>query len=140
MNEEIPMIKKNQTWELTTNTKGKNVIGVKWDNRTKLNINGSIFKHKDRLVVKGFVQMAGVDYGDTFAPMAGLYTIRMLLAFTTKNRWSVFHLDVKFSLLNGILEEEITNLKGFKIKGHKDKVYRLKKALYGLKKTLRVWY
>ena len=81
----------------------KKEIGVKWVFRTKFNPDGSIFKHKARLVVKGFAQVAGVDYGDTFAPVAMHDTIRLLLALARQKGWRVYHLDVKSAFLNGIL-------------------------------------
>lgn len=70
MEEELAMINKNDTWELIDRPEQKNVIGVKWVYRTKFNPDGSIFKHKARLVVKGYFQQPGVDFGDTFAPVA----------------------------------------------------------------------
>jgi hypothetical protein len=106
---------------------------VKWVFRTKFNPDGSIFKHKARLVVKGFAQVVGVDYGDT---------IRLLLAFMGQKEWKVYHLDVKSAFLNGILLEEIyiQQPKGFEVAGHEHKVYKLHKALYSLKQASRAWY
>ena len=77
------MIEKNQTWELVDKPRHKRAIGVKWVYRTKLNFDGSIKKHKARLVVKGYAQMFRVDFSETFAPVARLDTIRMLLALAT---------------------------------------------------------
>ena len=76
---------------------------MKWVFRTKLNSDGSTNKHKARLVVKSFSQVLGVDFSKTFAPIARLDTIRMLLALDTQNTWKVFHLDVKSTFLNGHL-------------------------------------
>ena len=78
------MIEKNQTWELVDRPQNRNVIGVKWVFRTKLNADGSINKHKARLVVKGFAQVLGVDFSKTFAPVARLYTIRLLLSIAAQ--------------------------------------------------------
>ena len=120
----------------------KKAIGVKWVFRTKFNSNGSILKHRARLVVKGFAQVAGVDYGDTFAPVARHDTIRLLLALAGQMGWKVYHLDVKSAFLNGILLEEIyvQQPEGFEVIGHEHKVYKLHKALYGLKQAPRAWY
>jgi len=74
--------KKNKTWELVDRPKDRKIIGVKWVFRTKLNADGSINKHKVRLVVKGYAQVFGVDYSDTFAPVTRLDTIRLVLAIT----------------------------------------------------------
>ncbi|KAJ6423528.1 hypothetical protein OIU84_024484 [Salix udensis] len=142
MQEEISMIEKNCTWELVDRPLEKNIIGVKWIYRTKLNADSTINKHKARLVVKGYAQIYGFDYLDTFAPVARMDTIRLLLAVAAQKNWKVFQLDVKSAFLNGILQEEIyvEQPAGFEIQGKEDKVYLLKKALYGLKQAPRAWY
>lgn len=142
MQEELKMIEKNQTWDLVNRPQHKKVIGVKWVYKTKLNADGSINKHKARLVVKGYAQVYGVDFSDTFAPVARLDTIRLILEIAAQKRWTVFQLDVKSAFLNGYLEEEIfvEQPEGFVVQGQEDKVYLLKKALYGLKQAPRAWY
>lgn len=142
MKAEIDAIERNKTWELVDLPKSKKAIGVKWVFRTKFNPDGSIFKHKARLVVKGFSQVAGVDYGDTFAPVARHDTIRLLLALAGQKGWEVYHLDVKSAFLNGILVEEIyvKQPEGFEVVGQEHKVYKLYKALYGLKQAPKAWY
>ena len=102
MQTEISMINKNKTWELVSKPQGKHAIGVKWIFRTKFNTDGTINKHKARLVVKGYVQQLGVDYGETFAPVARHDTIRM-----PQKGWKVYHLYVKSAFLNGFLQEEV---------------------------------
>ncbi|PNX86396.1 putative LRR receptor-like protein kinase, partial [Trifolium pratense] len=113
-----------------------------WVYKTKLNPDGSIQKHKARLVAKGYSQQPGVDYNETFAPVARLDTIRALIALSAQKGWSIYQLDVKSAFLNGILEEEIyvEQPQGFVVKGNEDKVLRLRKALYGLKQAPRAWY
>ncbi|RVW95066.1 Retrovirus-related Pol polyprotein from transposon RE1 [Vitis vinifera] len=142
MKEELRMIEKNDTWELVDRPQHRKVIGVKWVYRTKLNADGSVNKYKARLVVKGYSQVFGVDFSETFAPVARLDTIRMLLALTAQKGWKTYQLDVKFAFLNGYLQEEIyvKQPKGFQVKGQEEKVYLLKKALYGLKQAPRAWY
>jgi hypothetical protein len=142
MEEEIFMIEKNKTWELVDRPEDKNIIGVKWIFRTKLNADSSINKFKARLVVKGYAQVYGVDYSDIFAPVARMDTIRLLLAVAAHRNWKVFQLDVKSAFLNGVLQEEIyvEQPAGFVVQGKADKVYLLKKALYGLKQAPRAWY
>ena len=90
MREEPSMIKKNQTWHLVERPKDRNVIGVKWVYRTKLNVDGSINKHKARLIVKGYAQVFGVDYSETFAPVVRLDIIRLLLTVTMQKNWKVY--------------------------------------------------
>ena len=86
--------------------------------------------------------MFGVDFSETFAPIARLDTIRMLLALATQRKWKIYQLEVKSAFLNGYLEEEIfvEQPEGFAIKGKEEKVYLLKKALYGLRQAPRAWY
>ena len=107
------MIEKNKTWELVDRPQERKVIGVKWVFRTKLNADGSVNKYKARLVVKGYAQIFGVDYSETFAPVARLDTIILLLAISAQLGWKVHQMDVKLAFLNGILQEKImlSNLK-----------------------------
>ncbi|KAL4387066.1 hypothetical protein GQ457_09G030440 [Hibiscus cannabinus] len=142
MKSEISAVEKNGTWFLTNLPSGKHAIGVKWVYRTKFNPDGTIFKHKARLVVKGCAQIGGVDYGDTFAPVARLDTIKLLIAIAGQLGWNVFHLDVKSAFLNGELEEDIyvCQPEGFVVPGEEHQVYKLKRALYGLKQAPRAWY
>jgi len=121
------MIHKNKTWDLVHRPDGNKVIGVKWIYRTKLNADNFINKYKVRLIVKGYAQIFGVDYFDTFALVATLDTIRLLLAIATQKGWKVFQLDVKLTFLNGVLQEEIyvEQLDGFMNQGEEDKVYLL---------------
>lgn len=142
MKEELNMIEKNETWELVDRPAHKKTIGVKWVYRTKFNSDGSINKHKVRLVVKGYAQIFGVDFSETFAPVARMDTIRMLFALAAQKRWLVHQMDVKSAFFNGVLDEEIyvERPEGFVIQGQENKVYRLKKALYGCRQAPRNWY
>jgi hypothetical protein len=142
MNQEIDSIEKNKTWDLVDLPRHKKSIGVKWVYKTKLNEKGQIEKHKARLVAKGFSQQPGIDYGETFSPVARLDTVRTLLAIAAQHKWKVYQMDVKSTFLNGILEEEVyvDQPPGFEVKEKPTKVYRLKKALYGLKQAPRAWY
>ena len=142
MEREINSTEKNETWELTTLPKGHKAIDLKWIFKVKKDQNGEVTKHKARLVAKGYVQRQGVDYDEVFAPVTRLETVRLLLALAAKNNWEVHHLDVKSAFLNGILLEEVyvRQPKGFVKKGQEDKVYKLLKALYGLRQAPRAWY
>ena len=141
MDTEISMIEKNKTWELIDKPKDKPVIGLKWIYKTKFNEDGSIQKHKARLVAKGYSQQPGIDFHETYAPVARMETIRTVIALAAQMELPIFQLDVKSAFLNGTLEEEVyvEQPRGYEKKGEEDKVYRLKKALYGLKQAPRAW-
>ncbi|CAL2257239.1 unnamed protein product [Prunus armeniaca] len=142
MQDELYMIEKNGTWELVERPSEKPVIGVKWVYKTKLNLDGSVQKNKARLVAKGYAQKLGLDYNETYAPVARLDTISTLIALAAQKNWKLYQLDVKSAFLNGVLQEEvyIDQPDGFVIQGQEDKVYKLHKALYGLKQAPRAWY
>lgn len=142
MQSEISSIEKNKTWELTTLPRGHKAIDLKWVFKVKKDQNGEVIKHKACLVAKGYVQRQGVDYDEVFAPVTRLEIVRLLLALAAQQNWEVHHLDVKSVFLNGILLEEVyvRQPKGFVQKGHEDKVYKLLKALYGLRQAPRAWY
>ncbi|KAL0318498.1 UNVERIFIED_CONTAM: Retrovirus-related Pol polyprotein from transposon RE2 [Sesamum angustifolium] len=99
-------------------------------------------KHKARLVAKGYSQLQGIDYTETFAPVARLDTIRALIAIAANKKWKIYQMDVKSAFLNGYVDEEIyvEQPQGFIAKGSEEKVLRLKKALYGLKQAPKAWY
>ncbi|KAG8479813.1 hypothetical protein CXB51_029308 [Gossypium anomalum] len=139
---ELEMIHKNDTWDLVDRPDHKKVIGVKWAFRAKYNADGSLNKHKARLVVKGYSQQYGIYFMETFAPVARLDTIKLLFSLAAQKQWRIHQLDVKSAFLNGFLKEEIfiEQLEGFKVPSEEDKVYKLKKALYGLKQAPKAWY
>ncbi|CAL2234198.1 unnamed protein product [Prunus armeniaca] len=142
MQDELYMIEKNGTWELVERPSEKPVIGVKWVYKTKLNLDGSVQRNKARLVAKGYAQKPGLDYNETYVPVARLDTIKTLIALAAQKNWKLYQLDVKSAFLNGVLQEEvyIDQPDGFVIQGQEDKVYKLHKALYGLKQAPRAWY
>ncbi|KAK0588971.1 hypothetical protein LWI29_007900 [Acer saccharum] len=149
MHDEIAMIEKNQTWQLddqknqtwqlVDHPKNREIIGVKWIFKIKFNQDGSIQKHKARLVARGFSQKPSIDFYETFAPVARLETIRTLIALAAQKRWKIYQLDVKSAFLNGALKEEVymEQPQGFLAGGEENKVYKLRKALYGLKQAPR---
>ena len=142
MKEEIEQIEKNKTWTLVPRPTDKNVIGTKWVFRNKLDENGEITRNKARLVCKGYAQEEGLDYGETFAPVARMEGVRTLLAYASYKGFKVYQMDVKSTFLNGIFEEEvyIEQPEGFVDENNKDKVCKLHKSLYRLKQAPRVWY
>ena len=107
-----------------------------------MNENGEVIRNKARLVCKGYAQEEGIDYGETFAPIARLEGVRMLLVYAAHKKFKVYQMDVKTTFLNGILEEEvyIEKPEGFVDPDNRDMVCRLHKALYGLKQAPRAWY
>lgn len=141
MEVEIKSIEDNETWELVSLPNGAKVIGVKWVYKTKLNEKGEVDKYKARLVAKGFHQTHGVDF-EVFAPVARWDTIRLIIAIAAQRRWKVLQLDVKSAFLHGELEEDvyIEQPRGFELKENGEKVYKLRKALYGLRQVPRAWY
>lgn len=142
MNREIESIEKNGTWYLTELPEGHKVIGLKWIYKLKKDADGKIIKYKARLVAKGYVQERGVDFDEIFAPVTRLETVRLLLALAAKKGWEVHHLDVKTAFLNGEICEEVyvAQPEGYVKKGQEKMVYRLLKALYGLRQAPRAWY
>ena len=107
MNEEIEQIEKNKTWTLVPRAKDKNVINTKCVFRNKLNEDGEVFRNKERLVCKGYSQEERIDYGETFCPVARLEGVRTFLACDTHKGFKLYQMDVKSTLLNGILDEEV---------------------------------
>lgn len=142
MQSEIDSIEKNRTWTLTDLPKGHKPIGLKWVYKLKNDTDGAILKDKARLVAKGYVQKYGVDFEEVFAPVTRLETVRLLLALAAKNGWKIHHLDVKSAFLNGEIQEEVyvTQPEGFVKENEEHKVYKLLKALYGLRQAPRAWY
>jgi hypothetical protein len=141
MDEEIGCIENNQTWVLVHVPEEKDVISVKWIYKTKQDAKGNVQKHKARLVARGFTQQPGIDFNETFAPVARMDTIRTVLDIVAQYKWSVYQMDVKSTFLNRHLEENmyVEQPQGYEVRGQEDKVYRLKKELYGLKQTPRSW-
>lgn len=137
MVDDIKAIEKNETWELVDLPEGNNVIGLKWVYCTKYNPDGSIQKNKARLVARGYAQQQGSDFDETFSPIARFEMVRTLLALVAQLSWSIYQFDVKLAFLNGKLEKEVyvAQPKGFVVSGQEIKVYRLKKAIYGLKQA-----
>eukprot|EP00253_Pinus_taeda_P020255 PITA_20255 len=133
MHEEMESIYRNHTWDLVELPEGKTPIGCKWLYKPKIKADGSVEKFKARLVAKGYSQQEGIDFDDTFAPVAKLNTIRMLICLATKHKWKLHQLDVKSAFLNGELKEEIYLLQppGFVKKGQEHLVCKLHKTLYG---------
>ncbi|CAA6661430.1 unnamed protein product [Spirodela intermedia] len=141
MEEEMASIEENRTWSLVDLPHGRRAIGLKWVYKVKRDENRAVAKYKARLVVKGYAQRQGIDYDEVFAPVARLDTVRLLIALAAHEGWKVHHMDVKSAFLNGDLKEEVyvEQPAGFISTGNEHKVFKLKKALYGLHQAPRAW-
>ena len=159
MNNELDALEANDTWEITSLPTGKVAIGCKWLFKHKYNRDGSLERHKSRLVVLGNKQKYGIDYEETFAPVAKLATVRSVLAVAASENWFLQQMDVKNAFLHGELQETVFMKlpPGYKHQGDRiavqregeeyvkadlksDKVCKLKRSLYGLKQAPRQWF
>lgn len=103
----LQALESSNTWTLTTLPSGKQPIGCKWVYKIKHRSNGSIERYKARLVAKGYTQREGLDYRETFAPVAKMVTVRCLLAVASARNWSLNQMDVTNAFLHGDLDEEV---------------------------------
>jgi hypothetical protein len=138
--EEYSSLMKNQTWDLVSLSKGQKLVHCKWIYKTKYATDGSVDKHKAHLVAKGFSQVEGIDYSETFAPVAKMNSICLVLSLAASQGWSVYQMDVKSAFLHGDLDEEIymEQPPGYVQDSSLD--CRLRRSLYGIKKAPRAWY
>ena len=142
MTAEMQAMTANKVYSLTELPAGRKAIGCKWVFKIKRAADGSIERYKARIVAKGFSQTEGVDFSETFAPVAKFNSIRTLLAVAAAEGYTVHQMDVKTAFLNGELTEEIymQQPEGTAEPGAEHLVWRLHRALYGLKQASRVWY
>ena len=142
MQDELDQFKRNDVWDLVPRTKTQQIIGTKWVFRNKLDDSGMIIKNKARLVAKGYCQEEGIDYDETYTPVARLEAIRILLAISSLLQFKLFQMDMKSAFLNGFIKEEVyvAQPPGLTDYEFPDHVYKLKKELYGLKQAPRSWY
>ena len=142
MQEELNQFQRNDVWDLVPKPQHKNIIGTKWVFRNKLNEQGEVTRNKARLVAQGYSQQEGIDYSETFAPVARLEAIRLLLSCAVNHGIILYQMDVKSAFLNGVIEEEVyvKQPPGFEDLKYPDHVFKLKKSLYGLKQAPRAWY
>ena len=140
------MLRAAGTWEVIDKPDGVNVVGSKWVFRAKKDVTGNVIRYKARLVAQGFSQVPGVDYFDTFAPVARLASVHMVLAYVATEDYETGQIDIKAAYLNGELTEDkvifMKQAPGYEEAGEegKVKVLRLWKLLYRLKQAGRRWY
>ncbi|KAL0553600.1 hypothetical protein IC582_007500 [Cucumis melo] len=142
MQEELLQFRRNNLWTLVSKPEGVNVIGTKWIFKNKTDESGCGTKNKARLVAQRYTQVEGVDFDETFSPVARLEAIRLLLGISCIHKFKLYQMDVKSAFLNGYLNEEVyvAQRKGFVDSKNLKHVYKLNKALYGLKQAPRAWY
>nr|GEX43157.1 retrovirus-related Pol polyprotein from transposon TNT 1-94 [Tanacetum cinerariifolium] len=120
----------------------KTVLKTKWIFKNKKDESSLVIRNKARLIAVGYSQQEGIDYDETFAPVARIEAISLFLAYVAHKDFTIFQIDVKIMFLNGILKEEVYagQPPGFVSKQYPDHVYALDKTLYGLKQARRAWY
>ncbi|PRQ54238.1 putative RNA-directed DNA polymerase [Rosa chinensis] len=141
MQEEYDALINQNTWTLVPLPPDKNLVSCKWIFKIKKNADGSIARHKARLVARGFSQEYGIDYDETYSPVVRHTTVRMILSIAASYGWPLHQLDVKNAFLHGVLNEEVymTQPPGFEDSQHPTHVCKLQKSLYGLKQAPRAW-
>ncbi|GJS42605.1 retrovirus-related pol polyprotein from transposon TNT 1-94 [Tanacetum coccineum] len=139
MQDEIHEFDRLQVWELVPQPDCVMIIALKWIYKVKLDEYGDVLKNKARLVAKGYRQEEGIDFEESFAPVARIEAIRIFIANAASKNMTIYQMDVKTAFLNGELKEEVyvSQPEGFVDPDHPTHVYRLKKALYGLKQAPR---
>jgi hypothetical protein len=138
MQKDLNNFKRNEVWSQVPRPK-QNVVGTKWVFRNKQDEHRVVTRNKARLVAKGYAQVTGLDFEETFAPMARLESIQILLAYASHHSFKMFLMDVKSAFLNGPIKGEVyvEQPPSFEDDRYPDHVYKLSKALYGLKQAPR---
>ena len=141
MDKEFDSLMKCNTWELTPLPRGRKAIGCKWVYKLKYLSTGEVERFKARLCAKGFSQVEGIDYDETFAPVAKFTSIRVVLAIAAVLDLDLTQMDVDTAFLYGLLEDEIymKQPEGYVVSGKEEFVCKLKRGLYGLKQSPRIW-
>jgi hypothetical protein len=141
MQEALNNFTRNEVWHLVPHP-NQNVVGTKWVFRNKQDEHGVVTRNKARLVAKGYSHVEGLDFDETYAPVARLESICILLACATYHGFKLYQMDVKIAFLNDPIKEEVyvEQPPGFEDSEYPNHVYKLSKALYGLKQAPRAWY
>lgn len=140
MAEELKSFEDNDAWEVVPSPEQGTVVSCKWVFQKKLNTDNTV-RYRARLVAKGFTQRPGVDFDETFSPVLRHSTLRLMFALAVQLNLNMCHLDVNTAFLNGVLSEEIYMQKPVGLKCNDDNnVLKLKRAIYGLKQSSRIWY
>ena len=141
MKSEIQSMYDNQVWNLVDTTLGLKIVGCKWIFKKKTDMDGKVHTYKARLVAKGYTQTHGIDYEETFSPVAKIKSIRIMLAIAAFYDYEIWQMDVKTAFLNGKLTEDVfmAQPEGFENAKYPKRVCKLQKAIYGLKQASRSW-
>ena len=139
MKSEIKSMYANQVWTLVNPPEGVKPIGASGFFKKKIDVDGNVQTYKARLVAKGFKQIHGIDYDETFSPVAMVKSIRIFLAITAYNDYEIWQMDVKITFLNGSLEKDMymTQPEGFVIPNEARRICKLDKSIYGLRQASR---
>ncbi|XP_015885158.1 uncharacterized mitochondrial protein AtMg00810-like [Ziziphus jujuba] len=142
MLDELDALHKNHTWSLVPRPTHGNIVGSKWVFKTKLKEDGCLDKYKARLVARGYTQVAGLDYDETFSPVVKPTTIRLIMSLAVSSGWPLKQLDVRNAFLHGDLKETVymEQPPGFRDPHKPTHVCHLHKSLYGLKQAPRAWF
>ncbi|GKB26082.1 retrovirus-related pol polyprotein from transposon TNT 1-94 [Tanacetum coccineum] len=142
MQEEIHEFDRLQVWELVPKPDRVMIIALKWIYKVKLYEYGDVLKNKAWLVAKGYRQEEGINFEESFTPVARIEAIRIFIANATSKNMTIYQMDIKTAFLNGERKEEVyvSQQEGFVDPDHPTHIYRLKKSLYGLKQAPRAWY
>jgi hypothetical protein len=141
MQEELNNFMRNEVWHLVP-CPNQNIVGTKWVFHNKQDEHGVVTRNKARLIAKGYSQVKGLDFDETYAPIARLESIHILVAYATYHGFKLYQMDMKSAFLNGPIKEEVyvEQPPGFEDSEYPTHVYKLSKALYELKQVPRAWY
>ena len=139
MQEELEQIERNQVWTLVSRPINQNIVGTRWVFKNKLNADEKIVRNKAKLVSKGYIQEFGVDFEESYALVAWLEAVCLLLSYAASQKIKLYQIDIKSTFLNGYVNEKVyvDQPPGFEDTSHPDYVFKLKKALYGLNQAPR---
>jgi hypothetical protein len=137
MKKKLDDLHKNHTWDLVDLPQGKSIVGCKWVYKIKTCSDGTVDRYKARLVARDFTQEYGVNYEETFAPVACQSSMHALLVVAASRHWSLSQMDVKNAFLNGDLSEEVYMQPPYGLSSPLNNVCRLRRALCGLKQAPR---
>nr|GEY46849.1 retrovirus-related Pol polyprotein from transposon TNT 1-94 [Tanacetum cinerariifolium] len=142
MQEELHQFIRLDVWELVPSSDGIKPLTLKWLFKNRHDEENTVIRNKTRLVVRGYRQEEGIDFEESFAPVARMEAIRIFLAYNAHKGFTVYQMDVKTAFLHGLLKEDVyvCQPEGFINADYPSHVYKLQKALYGLKQAPRAWY